>query len=119
MAAMHYAAQVWGTTKQYLYHPYAENTTRTPDISPAVTDVFRREQTLAEDDVGVRQVGDSLEQDALRDLGVVAVRVELVQLEQRQVRLQVVRVVLALPLHVLLEHHHVVRVVPDREEMEQ
>ena len=58
------------------------------------------------------QVGNGLEQDALRDLRVVLARVELVQLQQRQVRLQVICVILTLALDVLLKHHLVVRVVP-------
>lgn len=85
-------------------------------LDRVVVHLGRQQQTLAQDKVRVREVGQRLEQNRVRHIQVHHLRVELVQLQAGQVRLQVVLVVLGLVLHVRFNHLQVFRIVPGRGE---
>ena len=60
---------------------------------------FLREETLAEHEVCVWQVGKGLQQNLHDDLQVAVGRVELVQFQEGQVSLQIVRLLPGLGVH--------------------
>ena len=61
-----------------------------------------RQQTLAEDKVSVGEISEGLEEDLDHHAEVVVGRVKLVELEQRQVGLQVISLLPGLEVHIVL-----------------
>lgn len=59
------------------------------------------EQTLAQHEIGVRQIGQRLEEYLTRDIHVESVRIQLIELQHCQIRLQIVGVLSRLYLHIL------------------
>lgn len=70
-----------------------------------------QQQTLAQHKVSVWKVGQRLEQNGVRDVEIQEVRIELIQLEHRQIGLQVVVIALCLLLNVVLNGLKVFRIV--------
>lgn len=70
------------------------------------------QQTLAQREIRVRKIGECLQQDDVGDVHLQRRRIELVHLQNGQVRLEVVLVLGGLLEHVFLELGQMVGVVP-------
>lgn len=62
-----------------------------------------QKQTLAQREISVRQIGQRLEQNGVRNIHIQAARIELIQLQNGQVSFQIIGVVAGLLFHILLD----------------
>lgn len=72
------------------------------------------QQTLAQRKIGVRKIGQRFEENCARNVFVQQQRIELVQLENGQIRLQVVGIFACLLVDVVLEFLQMFRIVSVR-----